>query len=181
MRGQHSRQPPKGKDASDWEWMLPSAQLHRQAGCQAPMRLLPLAARRVDWQRQEDQPANCLDHPDHTKLATRLRTPRRRTRSVLDVLAAERLWRVGWSCRLTFELRGRNRDGAWPAKRMMTASASRAKCHAGGGPWLERRVRPHLAPQHLGGRGNATAWETGVPTSLSPVAPRSLGSLAERW
>jgi hypothetical protein len=35
---------------------------------------------------------------------------------------------------LTFELRGRNRDGAWPAKRMMTASASRAKCHAGGGP-----------------------------------------------
>ena len=36
--------------------------------------------------------------------------------------------------RLTFELRGRNRDGAWPARRMMTASASRAKCHAGGGP-----------------------------------------------
>jgi len=47
-------------------------------------------------------------------------------------------------CWLTFELRGRKRHGAWPAKRMMTASASRAKCHAGGGPWLERRVRPHL-------------------------------------
>jgi hypothetical protein len=25
----------------------------------------------------------------------------------------------------------------------MTASALRAKCHAGGGPWLERRVRAH--------------------------------------
>jgi hypothetical protein len=43
---------------------------------------------------------------------------------------------------LTFEVRGRSRDGAWPAKRMMTASASRAKCHAGGGP-LDRGVRPH--------------------------------------
>lgn len=37
-------------------------------------------------------------------------------------------------CGLTFELKGRNRNGAWPAMRMMTASASRAKCHAGGGP-----------------------------------------------
>ena len=42
--------------------------------------------------------------------------------------------RGDWLCGLTFELRGRNRGGAWPAKRMMTASASRAKCHAGGGP-----------------------------------------------
>jgi hypothetical protein len=45
--------------------------------------------------------------------------------------------------RLTFELRGRSRHGAWPARRMMTQDASRAKCHAGGGPWLERRVRLH--------------------------------------
>jgi hypothetical protein len=49
-------------------------------------------------------------------------------------------WRVRW---LTFELRGRNRRGAWPARRMMDHNGARAKCHAGGGPWLERRVRPH--------------------------------------
>ena len=38
------------------------------------------------------------------------------------------------ACCLTFELRGRSRNGAWPARRMMTVSASRAKCQAGGGP-----------------------------------------------
>jgi hypothetical protein len=43
---------------------------------------------------------------------------------------------------LTFELSGPRRVGAWPARCMMTASASRAKCQAGGGP-LERRVRAH--------------------------------------
>ena len=43
---------------------------------------------------------------------------------------------------LTFELSGRHRVGAWPAKRMMTLAGSRAKCQAGGGP-LERRVRSH--------------------------------------
>ncbi len=48
-------------------------------------------------------------------------------------------------CCLTFELRGRNRCGAWPARRMIRTSASRAKCHAGGGPWLERRVRALLS------------------------------------
>jgi hypothetical protein len=48
-----------------------------------------------------------------------------------------------WICGLTFELSGRHRIGAWPAKRMMTLAGSRAKCQAGGGP-LERRVRPHL-------------------------------------
>ncbi len=53
------------------------------------------------------------------------------------------------SCGLTFELMGVRRCGAWPARRMMTASASRAKCHAGARP-LERRVRPHLAAAHLG-------------------------------
>ncbi len=53
----------------------------------------------------------------------------------------ERLkWGVCW---LTFELRGRNRHGAWPAGRMMYHSGKRAKCHAGGGPWLERRVSQH--------------------------------------
>jgi hypothetical protein len=61
--------------------------------------------------------------------------PRRRRTAELNARCKRR--------RLTFELRGRSRRGAWPAKRMMTASASRAKCHAGGGPWLERRVRPH--------------------------------------
>jgi hypothetical protein len=43
---------------------------------------------------------------------------------------------------LTFELSREHRCGAWPASRMMTASASRAKCHAGASR-LERRVR-HL-------------------------------------
>ncbi len=37
-------------------------------------------------------------------------------------------------CALTFELRGRSRDGTWPVKRMIRTSASRAKCHVGGGP-----------------------------------------------
>ncbi len=45
-------------------------------------------------------------------------------------------------CGLTFELRGARRCGAWPARRMMYHSASRAKCHAGVRP-LERRGGPH--------------------------------------
>jgi hypothetical protein len=49
--------------------------------------------------------------------------------------------RMSHDCWLTFELSGPRRIGAWPARCMMTASASRAKCQAGGGP-LERRVRP---------------------------------------
>ncbi len=44
---------------------------------------------------------------------------------------------------LTFELRGRNWEDAWPARRMMTLAGARAKRLAGGGPWLERRVRRH--------------------------------------
>jgi len=44
--------------------------------------------------------------------------------------------------RLTFELSRPRRDGTWPARRMMTARALRAKCHAGVGR-LERRVRQH--------------------------------------
>ncbi len=45
-------------------------------------------------------------------------------------------WRYaeGSRCCLTFELRGRSRDGAWPARRMMDYNGARAKCHAGGGP-----------------------------------------------
>jgi len=46
-----------------------------------------------------------------------------------------------WCC-LTFELSRPHRYGAWPARRMMTVSALRAKCHAGVGR-LERRVRQH--------------------------------------
>jgi hypothetical protein len=49
---------------------------------------------------------------------------------------------VGQSCGLTFELSGPRREGAWPARWMMTLAGSRAKRLAGGGP-LERRVRPH--------------------------------------
>jgi len=54
--------------------------------------------------------------------------------ALADVHTTEENYEATQLCGLTFELRGRNRDGAWPARRMMTASASRAKCHAGGGP-----------------------------------------------
>jgi hypothetical protein len=47
-------------------------------------------------------------------------------------------------CGLTFELSGECRHGAWPARRMMYHSASRAKCYAGAS-LLQRRVRPHSA------------------------------------
>jgi hypothetical protein len=54
-------------------------------------------------------------------------------------------WHIGGCvCALTFELSGRHWKDAWPARCMMTASASRAKWLAGGGP-LERRVRRHFA------------------------------------
>jgi hypothetical protein len=43
---------------------------------------------------------------------------------------------------LTFELSGERRYSAWPARRMMAVSASRAKCYAGAIP-LQRRVRRH--------------------------------------
>jgi hypothetical protein len=54
----------------------------------------------------------------------------------------------GWSesRRLTFELSGRQRHGAWPARRMMNQGASRAKCYAVGSP-LERGVR-RRSPAH---------------------------------
>jgi hypothetical protein len=45
-------------------------------------------------------------------------------------------------CGLTFELSGRQRHSAWPARRMMYHCASRAKRYAVGSP-LERLVRPH--------------------------------------
>ena len=44
---------------------------------------------------------------------------------------------------LTFELSGRNRQGAWAASPMISTTGSRPKCLAGGGP-LERRVRARL-------------------------------------
>ena len=56
----------------------------------------------------------------------------------------EHTYLTGCVCGLTFELRGRSREGAWPVQRMMTLAGARAKRLAGGGPWLERRVRPHL-------------------------------------
>ncbi len=50
--------------------------------------------------------------------------------------------------RLTFELRRERWRGAWPARRMMDHSASRAKCHAGASR-LERRVRPRGLASYL--------------------------------
>ena len=56
---------------------------------------------------------------------------------------AKAMMRSAWCIRrLTFELSRPRRCGAWPARRMMTARAWRAKCHAGAGR-LERRVRQH--------------------------------------
>ncbi len=59
-------------------------------------------------------------------------------------------------CCLTFELRGRSRDGAWPARPMMRTTASRAKCHAGGGPrsseglgFTVERTASRMPPQRL--------------------------------
>jgi hypothetical protein len=46
--------------------------------------------------------------------------------------------------RLTFELSGRQRHGAWPARRMINQGASWAKRCAGDSP-LERRVRQRQA------------------------------------
>ncbi len=46
------------------------------------------------------------------------------------------------TCCLTFELRRERRCGAWPARRMIRTTGSRAKCHAGASR-LQRRVRPH--------------------------------------
>jgi hypothetical protein len=45
---------------------------------------------------------------------------------------------------LTFEFSRGQRHGAWPARRMMYHSASRAKCHAGDRR-LQRGVRRHSA------------------------------------
>ena len=51
-----------------------------------------------------------------------------------------------WLCRLTFELSGPRRVGAWAARRRISWRASRPKRQAGGGP-LERRVRQHFSPR----------------------------------
>jgi hypothetical protein len=54
---------------------------------------------------------------------------------------AFQFWRQGTAlaCGLTFELSGPRRSGAWPARRMMTVSATRAKRYAGVSP-LQRGV-----------------------------------------
>jgi hypothetical protein len=54
------------------------------------------------------------------------------------------------SQRLTFELSGRHRQGAWAARPTMCTAASRPKCLAGGGP-LERRVRALVLVGNLNG------------------------------
>ena len=74
---------------------------------------------------------------------------------------------------LTFELSGHHRRGAWPARRMMPCIASRAKCHAGGGP-LERRVRPHLAAKRCTGCG-----DTPQPGPADAPASRMTNCLVE--
>ena len=73
---------------------------------------------------------------------------------------------------LTFELSRERRCGAWPARRMMTVSASRAKCHAGASR-LQRRVRP----QEL--RANRSI---GAPARTPRTrCPRVLRLLAVLW
>ena len=47
-------------------------------------------------------------------------------------------------CGLTFELSGRQRCDDWPARSMITSTASRARRRAVGSP-LERVVRPQLS------------------------------------
>jgi hypothetical protein len=81
-------------------------------------------------------------------------------------------------CGLTFELSGRHRIGAWPAKRMMTLAGSRAKCQAGGGP-LERRVRRRLGTAALVTWHHGFATETGAPSIvLHPFACASAALIA---
>ncbi len=54
------------------------------------------------------------------------------------------------TCCLTFELRRERRYGAWPARRMIRTTGSRAKCHAGASR-LQRRVRRHCSRElHVG-------------------------------
>src|SRR3990167_6268565 len=72
-------------------------------------------------------------------------------------------------CGLTFELRGRSREGAWPARRMMTLDGARAKRLAGGGParvkgyaalcgegrWRRRLMRQRACVETLGAEAPA--------------------------
>ena len=82
--------------------------------------------------------------------------------------------RIGlvFTCGLTFELSGRHRIGAWPAKRMMTLAGSRAKCQAGGGP-LERRVRAHLLPYAHCAPARVTATPTTSVAASAAAAMRT--------
>jgi hypothetical protein len=88
---------------------------------------------------------------------------------------------------LTFELRGRSRDGVWPARRMMTLAGARAKRHAGGGPWLERRVRRRRLSASRGLQLCASRSEQfsehGAMTvffSLAVAAHREVGAMRQR-
>ena len=61
-------------------------------------------------------------------------------------------------CGLTFELRGRRREGDWPARRMIDSErlAGQAACR-----WrspLERRVRPHLVTAELDLAKEVATW-----------------------
>jgi hypothetical protein len=79
-----------------------------------------------------------------------------------------------WGC-LTFELRGRNRDGAWPARRMLSLRASRAKCQAGGGPRSSEGLGPN--PQLL--LVNYLKWRSlDMPPSMSSAYSPSDSSAA---
>ena len=94
-----------------------------------------------------DQPLDPHEDSSPTCLILELVDPRRVFVGLLyshGAIVAYRLRMstLGCSRGLTFELSGRHRVGAWPAKRMMTLAGSRAKCQVGGGP-LERRVRRH--------------------------------------
>ncbi len=80
---------------------------------------------------------------------------------------------MGEMCRLTFELTGPARHGAWPARRRINEGASRARRYAAVGP-VERLVSRHcgLAVRRRtmkGGRGIADGYRrTAVAMSAVP-------------
>jgi len=101
----------------------------------------------------------------------------RQRRLVVFRLTSERRLKQRWTsaatasaitdsaCCLTFELRGRSRNGAWPARRTIDQSASRAKCQAGGGP----RSSEGLG-RTLRGCGRGLVWVEPPAGCLRPAA-----------
>lgn len=77
---------------------------------------------------------------------------------------------------VTFELSGRSRRGAWAARPMISMTASRPKCLAGGGP-LERRVRPHTRCRLL--KARHLAWTEGRASLAAVVSDRARHSRRE--